>query len=525
MRLVFALLVGLMSSTTARTVRITGKPSFGAPIWTMPGDYPDVTVRQGDSLVFVYPQNNHDVSVVPTQAAFTNCDLTNKVTYALLNGSVAYGKPGTTTVDAFTLVTYIYPATTVGQVYFICGVGSHCLGGQKVRINVVSAVPGIAPVQVRVQSKPDVWTVGSNYPNITINLGDSLEFRSNDEHDVGLVSMAEFASCNTSYALPKLDWDSSALAVKTWTPTLAGEFYVICSFPMHCLYGQKFKVTVRSRSAAVSPVQASGGAVWTIANYPDITVNLNDFVQFSYLKGRHTVALLPSLADYEKCNNTNALIVSSADGSQSSNGTIAVTTLRVEYKFAATNPGVFYFACTVNNHCVRGMRFRLTVNPTSGTTQSTVFATTDMLFWTHDVSYPNVTIYSGQSLMFLGDAFGTHDISLVSQTTYQTKCGAGMLNATTDVVRQLYVTTSTAPFFWTPQAGTYYVICSFGSGFHCAAGMRFVVSVNPTPTATATPTNTVSRPFKAPIASPPVNSGICALPSFLLAFVLLLIVV
>eukprot|EP01012_Entosiphon_sulcatum_P021025 TRINITY_DN25841_c0_g1_i1.p1 TRINITY_DN25841_c0_g1~~TRINITY_DN25841_c0_g1_i1.p1 ORF type:complete len:271 (+),score=34.55 TRINITY_DN25841_c0_g1_i1:35-847(+) len=242
------------AAAVATTYRVSGSSAFGVPLWTMPGEYPDITVRQGDSVVFLYRQGYHDVAVIPTQAAWNSCDLSAVTTYALLNGSVAASKPGTSVVDPSGFVTYTYVPQTIGQVLFVCSVGSHCLSGQKVTINVVVAS---GPAQtVNVASKADVWVVGNNYANLTVNLGDTLEFRSNDEHNVALVPTSAFATCDATSAQSAIEWKETALTLRSWKPTTAGDFYVICSIPLHCLYGQKFKVTVRT------PSVSSGSRQW-----------------------------------------------------------------------------------------------------------------------------------------------------------------------------------------------------------------------------------------------------------------------
>ena len=105
-------------------------------------------------------------------------------------------------------------------------------------------------------------------------------------------------------------------------------------------------------------------------------------------------------------------------------------------------------------------------------------------FWTVGVQYADMTIMQGESVRFVSDTEGYHDVALIDPT----KCGAfnqyeccssGNLQA--NITEVLYTTEdykSNAEYIWSPsEPGTYEVVCSVFNGGHCVFGQRFQLTV------------------------------------------------
>ncbi|CAL8172488.1 unnamed protein product [Prunus armeniaca] len=102
--------------------------------WTVPptGTYAawasNKTFTVGDVLVFKFSTGNHDVAEV-TKASYDSCNANSPI-------SMATNGPANLTL------------TTSGEHYYICTFGGHCIGGQKLSINVTgtsSPAPAPAP--------------------------------------------------------------------------------------------------------------------------------------------------------------------------------------------------------------------------------------------------------------------------------------------------------------------------------------------------------------------------------------------
>ncbi|XP_022151423.1 cucumber peeling cupredoxin-like [Momordica charantia] len=128
---VIALVLGFVAAVlaqqaAAQTVHVVGD----ATGWTVPQGgatfYSDWAARRnfvaGDSLTFTFGTNAHDVLEV-TKESFDACSSDNAI------GNVITTGPATVKLNA------------AGVHYYICTVGRHCLGGQKLSIT-VSATPG-----------------------------------------------------------------------------------------------------------------------------------------------------------------------------------------------------------------------------------------------------------------------------------------------------------------------------------------------------------------------------------------------
>ncbi|MYY57405.1 hypothetical protein FYL21_10235, partial [Lactobacillus salivarius] len=91
--------------------------------WTIPSSpsfYSDWASRQtfavGDVLVFNFPANQHTVAAV-TKANYDSCGTTNTI------GAVMSNPPANVTL-------------TAGTHYYVCTIGTHCAGGQKLAVTV-----------------------------------------------------------------------------------------------------------------------------------------------------------------------------------------------------------------------------------------------------------------------------------------------------------------------------------------------------------------------------------------------------
>nr|GEZ53084.1 hypothetical protein [Tanacetum cinerariifolium] len=128
-----------LPSTVAQTSHVVGD-SMG---WTVPPTNLGATAytswatgktfRVGDTLVFNFPTNVHNVLEV-SQSAYQPCTLANPIT-TVING------PANITL-------------TAGNHYYICGVGPHCRLGQKVMVTVVGASGSTPPAATSPATSP-----------------------------------------------------------------------------------------------------------------------------------------------------------------------------------------------------------------------------------------------------------------------------------------------------------------------------------------------------------------------------------
>ncbi|KAF3450887.1 hypothetical protein FNV43_RR06976 [Rhamnella rubrinervis] len=113
----------------AQTVHVVGDSSN----WTVPRTsaslYQDWASSKkfvvGDILTFNFATNEHDVLRVP-KASYDGCTSANPIGQMITTG------PANVTLDS------------AGDHFYICTIGRHCLGGQKLSIT-VSAAPGASP--------------------------------------------------------------------------------------------------------------------------------------------------------------------------------------------------------------------------------------------------------------------------------------------------------------------------------------------------------------------------------------------
>ncbi|KAK6773508.1 hypothetical protein RDI58_028746 [Solanum bulbocastanum] len=114
----------LLQVTIAQTDHIVGDsfgwsiPINGAAAYTMWADAN--TIKIGDTLVFKFTEGNHDVQEV-SRSSYEECNTQNSIGKAIKKG------PAKITVQ------------TLGDHYYICTVGEHCLAGQKMAIKASSS--------------------------------------------------------------------------------------------------------------------------------------------------------------------------------------------------------------------------------------------------------------------------------------------------------------------------------------------------------------------------------------------------
>ncbi|WCJ40757.1 Blue copper protein [Euphorbia peplus] len=121
---IFVLLVVVPTATFATTYTVGDESG-----WTVGFDYQawaqDKTFQVGDKLVFWYPMGSHNVFRV-NGTTFRDCTIPPLVE-ALTSGN-----------DTITLA-------TPGNKWYICGVGKHCVSGQKLAITVQVSAPTQSP--------------------------------------------------------------------------------------------------------------------------------------------------------------------------------------------------------------------------------------------------------------------------------------------------------------------------------------------------------------------------------------------
>ncbi|CAK9216161.1 unnamed protein product [Sphagnum troendelagicum] len=120
-------LMALLQGAQAETYLVGGTTQeWGYPPSDGANYYSDVwakgiTFRVGDVLQFMYNAESHNVYQLPNETAYANCDFSSPIA-SKFSGN-----------DSFSL-------TSVGDVYYACGVPTHCANyGMKLSIQVVAA--------------------------------------------------------------------------------------------------------------------------------------------------------------------------------------------------------------------------------------------------------------------------------------------------------------------------------------------------------------------------------------------------
>jgi hypothetical protein len=121
------------------------KPRANSNYWGV-GPYAELEVEVGDSVLFQTGAGFHDVATVPSKAGFEDCNMAGKTvvadwTYGTQDPSTACKSSKDCCADSScstsgNYVTYVFNATSAGDTYFVCSVGSggHCKGGQKLLV-------------------------------------------------------------------------------------------------------------------------------------------------------------------------------------------------------------------------------------------------------------------------------------------------------------------------------------------------------------------------------------------------------
>jgi len=148
------------------------KPRPNSNYWGV-GPYATLEVEVGDSVLFQTGAGFHDVATVPTRAGFDGCNMAGKTVVA--DWTFGTQDPSTTcksSKDCCTgsscstsgnSVTYVFNATSAGDTYFVCSVGSggHCKGGQKLlvkaRVPTASTTSAASFGTVTAKPVPMIW--------------------------------------------------------------------------------------------------------------------------------------------------------------------------------------------------------------------------------------------------------------------------------------------------------------------------------------------------------------------------------
>ena len=271
-------------------------------------------------------------------------------------------------------------------------------------------------------SDSPIWTIGIGvgYADMSITLGESLAFSSYSSHDVVLLhapstgsywdqcGQTGIAGGNFTLIWAAADFKVPSSITKHYTPPTCGEFYIACSVPPHCMYGQRVKVIVKNvddasctspclnaacvttnskvSQAIVQPVKPRpNSGYWGQGPFNALTVDIGDSVLFRTGAGFHDVATVPTVADFDNCDMNSKVVVAdwpymgttpTAACNSSSvccpSLTCGLSDTYVTYTFTAKVPGDTYFVCSYGNgdHCKTGQRFRVTVHDASTSTAS-----------------------------------------------------------------------------------------------------------------------------------------------------------
>lgn len=285
----------------------------------------------------------------------------------------------------------------------------------------VSSASGAAHSKVHTVNYADtpIWTVGIgvSYADMSINLGDTMEFASYSSHDVVLVDGTPPSKgtawdlCGATGITPGnmtsiwavTDYTHDSVTKKHWTPPTCGTFYIACSISAHCQYGQRLVLTVKNKdggacaspcskaacATADSKVTKTAGVIHSVKPKPDsgywgqgpygmLSVNVGDTVLFRTGAGFHDVATVPTSTAFQNCDMTGMTQVANWDyqvmdkstaACQSSDkccpgSTCGKTGYYVTYTWTAAAAGDTYFVCSIGggNHCKTGQKIQVRVS-------------------------------------------------------------------------------------------------------------------------------------------------------------------
>mmetsp|Transcript_46465 Transcript_46465/g.86332 ORF Transcript_46465/g.86332 Transcript_46465/m.86332 type:complete len:284 (-) Transcript_46465:44-895(-) len=222
----------------------------------------DITIGKGGRVHFRTAVGFHDIATVSSKEELDACNVSNPTIWVDTSGDLQVPGAGDITKEG-PFYEFTYSADTPGVYYIVCTVsdGSHCKTGQKITLTVTDDMAeDDTPVKVMGSAVP-FWTVGVGYSPMTIDLGDSLRFVSDDQgyHDVALLDASKcgafdgYSCCNPpniSHAMGEVLYNESDFIAKQeyiWTPDATGSYEVVCSVwgGVHCQFGQRFNLTVK----------------------------------------------------------------------------------------------------------------------------------------------------------------------------------------------------------------------------------------------------------------------------------------
>ncbi|XP_027768225.1 blue copper protein-like [Solanum pennellii] len=249
-KIIFCFMIGFLGFLPEIT-KATEYWVGGEKGWTLDVDYQawakDKTFKVGDTLVFKYNKDNHNVFKV-NQTSFQNC-LVPPPSQGLTSGH-----------DVITLA-------SPGKHWYICGFPTHCSDhSQKLVITVEAGAPAPAPLPATeywvggdkgwtIDVDYQAWAKGKNF-----KVGDTLVFKyTKGHHNVFKVNQTSFKDC----IIPSSGGVTSGHDVITLaTP---GKKWYICGFPSHCSdHKQKLVITVEGEAPApATPIPAPATPVPT----------------------------------------------------------------------------------------------------------------------------------------------------------------------------------------------------------------------------------------------------------------------
>jgi len=309
----------------------------------------------------------------------------------------------------------------------------------------VSSASGAAHSKVHTVSYSDtpIWTVGIgvSYADVSINLGDTMEFASYSSHDVVLITGnpkgphdngTAWDHCSAT-GIPSgvmtsiwetKDFTHDSVTKKHWTPPTCGIFYIACSVSAHCQYGQRVVLTVKNKDGAAcaqadpcfeykcaladSKVTKSSGVIHSVKPKPDsgywgqgpygmLSVNVGDTVLFRTGAGFHDVATVPTSKAFDDCDVSGMTQLANWPYQVMDKGTpeciasdkcCAGSTCGkqgkyyVTYTWTAAAAGDTYFVCSIGagNHCKTGQKIKVRVSaPTTAGPKSVASAAGDAM--------------------------------------------------------------------------------------------------------------------------------------------------
>mmetsp|Transcript_27028 Transcript_27028/g.70110 ORF Transcript_27028/g.70110 Transcript_27028/m.70110 type:complete len:310 (-) Transcript_27028:1910-2839(-) len=261
----------IMAYASAASVHDVMPITESTNIWgTMP--YNGLQVHAGTKVTFRVPTGYHDIALVTNHTEMDNCDMSNVRVVVDTEGVIQpeFSGAGNSVTFEGGLYIFTWTVTEARDYYIVSTVPRQCLAGQKFELEVEAASDPSPDATVTGAPVP-FWTVGVEYPDMTIRLGDSLRFVSDNQglHDIVLLTSTcgkstNFDCCgDASNGIVKFIDDHEAAELYheadfvanpefIWTPTETGVYDLVCGEGQHCQHGQRFTLTVVEASDAGS---------------------------------------------------------------------------------------------------------------------------------------------------------------------------------------------------------------------------------------------------------------------------------